>query len=111
MDGAGDSNEVKARVHSCNRDRPSDSDWDREKLQERLATRRWLLCIKVGARNRGGAQGEEARIEMPSRHSSSIVEGKSRGGALAQPRCGALDGDLGLKGDEKIGVNIVGGVC
>ena len=75
--------------------------------------RRWSLCDQGRRRHRGGAQGEEAphrgcRLGQRAAIEEGIVAG---GGSALIHAAAALDGDLGLTGDERIGVNIVRRAC
>ena len=109
VDGAGESSEVKARVAQLQAEiARTDSDWDREKLQERVAKLAGGVCvIKVGAATEVELK-EKHRIEdaVPATR-AAIEEGIVAGGGLALIHAAAaLNGDLGLT-DEKTGVNIV----
>ena len=111
VDGAGSSDEVKARVAQLQAEiERTDSDWDREKLQERVAKLAGGVCvIKVGAATEVELKEKKHRIEdAVSATRAAIEEGIVAGGGSALIHAGAaLDGDLGLTGDEKVGVGIV----
>ena len=111
VDGAGSSDEVKGRVAQLQAEiERTDSDWDREKLQERVAKLAGGVCvIKVGAATEVELKEKKHRIEdAVSATRAAIEEGIVAGGGSALIHAGAaLDGDLGLTGDEKIGVGIV----
>ena len=111
VDGAGSSDEVKARVAQLQAEiERTDSDWDREKLQERVAKLAGGVCvIKVGAATEVELKEKKHRIEdAVSATRAAIEEGIVAGGGSALIHAAAaLDGDLGLTGDEKSGVNIV----
>jgi chaperonin GroEL len=115
VDGAGDSNEVKGRVAQLQAEiARTDSDWDREKLQERVAKLAGGVCvIKVGAATEVELKEKKHRIEdAVSATRAAIEEGIVAGGGSALIHAAeALDGDLGLTDDEKIGVNIVRRAC
>ena len=111
VDGGGDSSEVKARVAQLQAEiARTDSDWDREKLQERVAKLAGGVCvIKVGAATEVELKEKKHRIEdAVSATRAAIEEGIVAGGGSALIHAAAaLDGDLGLTDDEKTGVNIV----
>ena len=111
VDGAGDSSEVKARVAQLQAEiARTDSDWDREKLQERVAKLAGGVCvIKVGAATEVELKEKKHRIEdAVSAHVRRDRRGHCRRRWLrAHPRRGGSDGDLGLTDDERLGVNIV----
>ena len=111
VDGAGETSEVEARVAQLRAeiDR-TDSDWDREKLQERVAKLAGGVCvIKVGAATEVELKEIKHRVEdAVSATRAAIEEGIVAGGGSALIHAGkVLDDDLGLEGDEKLGVNIV----
>ena len=92
----------------------TDSDWDREKLQERVAKLAGGVCvIKVGAATEVELKEKKHRIEdAVSATRAAIEEGIVAGGGSALIHAAAaLDGDLGLTGDERIGVSIVRHAC
>ena len=111
VDGGGDSAEVKARVAQLQAEiARTDSDWDREKLQERVAKLAGGVCvIKVGAATEVELKEKKHRIEdAVSATRAAIEEGIVAGGGSALIHAArALDGDLGLTGDERTGVAIV----
>jgi chaperonin GroEL len=111
VDGAGSTDEVKARVAQLQTEiGRTDSDWDREKLQERVAKLAGGVCvIKVGAATEVELKEKKHRIEdAVSATRAAIEEGIVAGGGSALIHAAAaLKGDLGLSGDEKVGVNIV----
>ena len=111
VDGAGDPAEVAARVVQLRAEiERTDSDWDREKLQERVAKLAGGVCvIQVGAATEVELKEKKHRIEdAVSATRAAIEEGIVAGGGSALIHAGqALDGDLGLEGDEKVGVQIV----
>ncbi|PSL03263.1 chaperonin GroEL [Haloactinopolyspora alba] len=111
VDGAGAQADVDARVAQIRAEiENSDSDWDREKLQERLAKLAGGVgVISVGAATEVELKERKHRIEdAVSATRASIEEGIVAGGgsALVHARS-ALDGGLGLTGDEATGVDIV----
>jgi chaperonin GroEL len=111
VDGAGDATEVSGRVQQIKQEiDASDSDWDREKLQERLAKLAGGVCVvKVGAATEVELKEKKHRIEdAVSATRAAIEEGIIPGGGSALVHAAsALDGDLGLTGDEAAGVRVV----
>ena len=88
----------------------TDSDWDREKLQERLAKLGGgVVVIKVGAHTEVELKEKKHRIEdAVSASRAAIEEGIVSGGGTALVQASAcLVGDLGLTGDQATGVGIV----
>ncbi len=101
---AGRINQIKAEIES------SDSDWDKEKLQERLAKLAGGVCVvKVGAATEVELKEKKHRIEdAVSATRAAIEEGIVAGGGSALVHAAAvLDDDLGLTGDEAMGARIV----
>ena len=111
VDGGGAHADVEARVAQVKSEiERTDSDWDREKLQERLAKLAGGVCvIKVGAHTEVELKEKKHRIEdAVSATRAAIDEGIVAGGGSALVHAvAALDGDLGLEGDQKIGVAVV----
>ena len=112
VDGAGAVNEIKARINQIRQeiDR-TDSDWDREKLQERLAKLSGgVAVIKVGAATEVELKEKKHRIEDAlSATRAAIEEGIVAGGGVALVRA---EEDVrkmadGLEGEVQIGVLIV----
>ena len=94
---AGRVNQIKAEAEA------TDSDWDREKLQERLAKLAGGVCVvKVGAATEVELKEKKHRIEdAVSATRAAIEEGIVAGGGSALVHAAAaLEGDLGLTGDE-----------
>jgi chaperonin GroEL len=111
VDGAGDTEQITGRVSQLRAEIDnSDSDYDREKLQERLAKLAGgVAVIKVGAATEVELKERKHRIEDAVRNAKAAVdEGLLPGGgvALANAAATALD-KLDLTGDEAIGANIV----
>jgi chaperonin GroEL len=110
VEGAGAETEVKGRVAQIKAEiEKTDSDWDREKLQERLAKLAGgVAIVKVGAATEVELKEKKHRIEDAlSATRAAIEEGIVPGGGVALIRAeGALD-DLGLSGDEATGAEIV----
>ena len=111
VDGAGEQSEVAGRVAQLRAEiERTDSDWDREKLQERVAKLAGGVCvIKVGAATEVELKEKKHRIEdAVSATRAAIEEGIVAGGGSALIHAAkVLDGDLGLTGDERVGVAIV----
>ena len=111
VDGAGKANAVSDRVAQIKREmEASDSDWDKEKLSERLAKLSGGVCvIKVGAHTEVELKEKKHRIEdavSPTR--AAIEEGiVSGGGSAIIHAADVLNNDLGLSGDQAVGVAIV----
>src|SRR3954452_2556092 len=111
IDGGGEAKSVVDRVGQIRAEiERSDSDWDREKLQERLAKISGGVCvIKVGAYTETELKEKKHRIEdAVSATRAAIEEGIVVGGGAALVHAvSALDGSLGLTGDQATGVEIV----
>ncbi|MFD2082222.1 chaperonin GroEL [Actinopolymorpha cephalotaxi] len=111
IDGGGSSDDVAARVSQIRAEiENTDSDWDREKLQERLAKLAGGVCvIKVGAATEVELKEKKHRIEdAVSATRAAIEEGIVTGGGAALVHAAtALDNLSELTGDEKIGVELV----
>ncbi len=111
VDGGGDHQAVSDRVAQIRTEiENTDSDWDREKLNERLAKLAGGVCvIKVGAHTEVELKEKKHRIEdAVSATRAAIEEGIVAGGGSALIHAAsALEGDLGLTGDQAIGVGIV----
>jgi chaperonin GroEL len=111
VDGGGDRGEVAARVQQIKTEiENTDSDWDREKLQERLAKLAGGVCvIKVGAATEVELKEKKHRIEdAVSATRAAIEEGIVAGGGSALVHASrVLDDGLGESGDERVGVQIV----
>ncbi|MDC3001585.1 chaperonin GroEL [Actinomycetota bacterium] len=111
VDGGGDSGAVEDRVSQIKREiDASDSDWDREKLQERLAKLAGgVVVIRVGGHTEVELKEKKHRIEdAVSATRAAIEEGIVSGGGTALVQAASvLEGDLGLTGDEATGVGVV----
>jgi chaperonin GroEL len=110
VDGAGSTEEVKARVAQLQTEiERTDSDWDREKLQERVAKLAGGVCvIKVGAATEVELKEKKHRIEdAVSATRAAIEEGIVAGGGSALVHAVSELGSLGLTGDEATGVAVV----
>jgi len=115
IDGAGDKSAVAGRVAEIRGEiATTDSDWDREKLQERLAKLAGGVCvIKVGAHTEVELKEKKHRLEDAiSATRAAVEEGIVVGGGAALVHAAsALDGDLGLTGDRAVGVRLVQKAC
>jgi chaperonin GroEL len=111
VDGAGDRDAVAGRVEQIKREiETTDSDWDREKLQERLAKLAGgVAVIKVGAATETALKERKHRIEdAVSATRAAVEEGIVPGGGAALLHAAAALADgLGLTGDEAVGVAVV----
>ncbi|WP_327067351.1 chaperonin GroEL [Kitasatospora sp. NBC_01250] len=111
VDGAGDSEAVAGRVAQIKAEiAGTDSDWDREKLQERLAKLAGGVCvIKVGAATEVELKERKHRLEDAiSATRAAVEEGIVAGGGTSLVHAQkVLDGGLGLSGDEATGVAVV----
>jgi chaperonin GroEL len=110
VDGAGDKDDIEARVKQIRAQiEETTSDYDREKLQERLAKIiGGVAVINVGAATETEMKEKKARVEDALNATRAAVEeGIVPGGGVAYLRClSALD-KMKLEGDKKIGVDIV----
>ena len=111
VDGAGTQEEIEGRVAQIRAEiNNSDSDYDREKLQERLAKLSGGIgVIRVGAATEVELKERKHRIEDAVRNAKAAVEeGIVAGGGVALIQAGAkVFESLGLSGDEATGANIV----
>jgi chaperonin GroEL len=111
IEGGGDKQAVEDRVRQIRAEiENTDSDWDKEKLQERLAKLAGGVCvIGVGAATEVELKERKHRIEdAVSATRAAIEEGIVAGGGSALLHAvSVLEDNLGLTGDEAIGVQIV----
>jgi chaperonin GroEL len=110
VDGAGDSDQVAGRVNQIRAEiENSDSDYDREKLQERLAKLAGgVAVIKAGAATEVELKERKHRIEDAVRNAKAAVEeGIVAGGGVALLQATAVFEKLELEGDEATGANAV----
>ncbi|MDI3388201.1 chaperonin GroEL [Streptomyces sp. B-S-A8] len=110
VDGAGDSDQVNGRVNQIRAEiEQSDSDYDREKLQERLAKLAGgVAVIKAGAATEVELKERKHRIEDAVRNAKAAVEeGIVAGGGVALLQASAVFEKLELDGDEATGANAV----
>src|SRR5688572_12866009 len=110
VEGAGKSSDIQGRVKQIRRQiDETTSDYDREKLQERLAKLAGgVAVINVGAATEAEMKEKKARVEDALHATRAAVEeGIVAGGGVALLRCGKAIDNLQLEGDEKIGSQIV----
>jgi chaperonin GroEL len=110
VEGKGKSAEIEGRVKEIRSQvEKTTSDYDREKLQERLAKLvGGVAVIKVGAATETELKEKKARVEDAMHATRAAVEeGIVPGGGVALVRCQAALEALKVKGDEQIGVDIV----
>ena len=114
VEGNGTTKDIKARIDQIRRQiEETTSDYDREKLQERLAKLAGgVAVINVGAATESEMKEKKARVEDALHATRAAVEeGIVPGGGVALLRCmGTVDG-MKLDGDEKIGSQIVRKAC
>jgi chaperonin GroEL len=115
VEGAGDKAAVAARVSELRKEiETSDSSWDKEKLQERLAKLAGGVCvIKVGAHTEVELNEKKHRLEDAiSATRAAVEEGIVVGGGAALVHAAdSLEGDLGFTGDKAVGVRLVRKAC
>jgi chaperonin GroEL len=110
IEGAGSEDEVKGRVNQIKAEiENTDSDWDKEKLQERLAKLSGgVAVIKVGAATEVELKEKKHRIEdAVSATRAAVEEGVVPGGGVTLVRAESALLKLKLKDDEATGANIV----
>ncbi len=111
VEGAGDEGQIKGRVQQIRQEiEKSDSDYDREKLQERLAKLAGgVAVIKAGAATEVELKERKHRIEDAVRNAKAAVEeGIVAGGGVALIQAGAkVFPTLKLTGEEAVGAKIV----
>jgi chaperonin GroEL len=110
IEGKGKKGDVEGRVKEIRGQiEKTTSDYDREKLQERLAKLvGGVALIKVGAATETEMKETKARVEDAMHATRAAVEeGIVPGGGVALARCATSLNKLKLEGDEQIGVNIV----
>jgi chaperonin GroEL len=114
IEGAGDSDQIAGRVSQIRKEiENSDSDYDREKLQERLAKLAGgVAVIKVGAATEVELKERKHRIEDAVRNAKAAVEeGIVAGGGVALLQAAKQVSLSDLVGDEAVGAQIVLGAC
>jgi len=110
VEGKGKPGDVQGRVKEIRSQiEKTTSDYDREKLQERLAKLvGGVAVIKVGAATETEMKEKKARVEDAMHATRAAVEeGIVPGGGVALARCAQALDKMKLEGDEQIGVNIV----
>src|SRR6204780_4048862 len=110
VEGGGKSSEIEGRVRQIRTQvEDTTSDYDREKLQERLAKLvGGVAVIKVGAATETEMKEKKARVEDAMHATRAAVEeGIVPGGGVALARCAATLDKVKADGDEQIGINIV----
>jgi chaperonin GroEL len=114
VDGAGTQKSIEGRIKQLRAQiDETTSDYDREKLQERLAKLAGgVAVIKVGAATETEMKEKKARVEDALHATRAAVEeGIVPGGGVALLRAGAKLATLKLEGDEQIGVDIIRRAC
>ncbi|MDP2972343.1 MAG: chaperonin GroEL, partial [Deltaproteobacteria bacterium] len=110
VDGVGDKKDIEARVKQIRAQiEETTSDYDREKLQERLAKIiGGVAVINVGAATETEMKEKKARVEDALNATRAAVEeGIVPGGGVAYLRCVPVLDKIKLEGDKKIGVDLV----
>jgi chaperonin GroEL len=114
IDGAGSQKAIEGRIKQLRAQiEETTSDYDREKLQERLAKLAGgVAVIKVGAATETEMKEKKARVEDALHATRAAVEeGIVPGGGVALLRAAKALKDMKREGDEQIGVNIVRRAC
>jgi chaperonin GroEL len=114
IEGAGKSSDIKARIDQLRREiEGSTSDYDREKLQERLAKLAGGVAkVNVGAATESEMKEKKARVEDALHATRAAVEeGILPGGGVALLRSSAAVKPEGLSHDQEVGYNIVRRAC
>ncbi|MBL9213131.1 MAG: chaperonin GroEL [Opitutaceae bacterium] len=111
IEGAGRASDLQARVKQIRRAvDETTSDYDREKLQERLAKLAGgIAVVQVGASTEMEMKEKKARVE-DALHATraAVAEGIVAGGGVALLRCRKVIAALALEGDEAVGAQIIG---
>ena len=111
VEGAGTRAAIEGRIRQLRvQIEGAAADYDREKLQERLATMAGgVAIIKVGAATESEMKEKKARVEDAMHATKAAVdEGVVPGGGVALLRAAATLADLALDGDERVGAQIIG---
>jgi chaperonin GroEL len=114
VEGAGKSDDIKGRINVIRKQADdTTSDYDREKLQERLAKLAGgVAVLKIGAATETEMKEKKARVEDALHATRAAVEeGVVAGGGVALIRASTTLADLKLEGDEAIGVDIIKRAC
>ena len=110
VEGSGDADQIKGRINQIKAEiEKTDSDYDREKLQERLAKLSGgVAVIKVGAATEVELKEKKHRIEdAVSATKAAVEEGIVAGGGVTLLQAQSVLAKLDLDGDEKTGASIV----
>ncbi|MCK6474794.1 MAG: chaperonin GroEL [Planctomycetes bacterium] len=110
IEGAGDSDDIQGRINQIKKEiETTTSDYDKEKLQERLAKLAGgVAVVKVGAATETEMKERKMRVEDALHAARAAVEdGILPGGGVSLVRAADALEDLKLKGDEMVGVEIV----
>lgn len=110
VEGAGDSKEIQGRIAQIKAEiDTTTSDYDREKLQERLAKLSGGIArINVGAATEAEMKEKKARVEDAVHATrAAVAEGVLPGGGVALIRASKALDSLKAKGDEMVGINLV----
>jgi chaperonin GroEL len=114
IEGAGKSTDIKGRVNQIRKQiEETTSDYDREKLQERLAKLAGgVAVLKIGAATETEMKEKKARVEDALHATRAAVEeGVVPGGGVALIRAASALDALKLEGDEGIGIDIIRRAC
>jgi chaperonin GroEL len=114
IEGAGKSADIKGRIGQIRKQiEDTTSDYDREKMQERLAKLAGgVAVLKIGAATETEMKEKKARVEDALHATRAAVEeGVVPGGGVALIRAAAAIDKLALEGDEQIGVDIIRRAC
>jgi chaperonin GroEL len=114
IDGAGESKAIQGRIKQLRSQiEETTSDYDREKLQERLAKLAGgVAIVKVGAATETEMKEKKARVEDALHATRAAVEeGIVAGGGVALLRAAQTLRDQKLEGDEQVGLNIIARAC
>jgi chaperonin GroEL len=110
VDGAGEAEQVSDRIRQLRAEiEGTDSDWDREKLQERVAKLAGgVAVLRAGAATEVELKEKKHRLEDAiSATRAAIEEGIVAGGGSALVQAAAALDDLGFTGEEAVGVSVV----
>jgi chaperonin GroEL len=110
VDGGGEAEQVSDRIRQLRAEiEATDSDWDREKLQERVAKLAGgVAVLRAGAATEVELKEKKHRLEDAiSATRAAIEEGIVAGGGSALVQAAAALDDLGLTGEEAVGVSVV----
>lgn len=114
IEGAGEAQDIKGRINQIRKQiEETTSDYDREKLQERLAKLAGgVAVLKIGAATETEMKEKKARVEDALHATRAAVEeGVVPGGGVALIRASSALDSLKIEGDEKIGVDIIRRAC